>query len=881
MGRRPLYGGDRGLRKRSDPIKTQLRVFAKSDFMHDFGENVDTRDKYTQSDLQRFVEIAQRYNLSKTKALIAGFTSVINSNPYKILAPTISSIYPEPIPNAAEFVNEETVLGYEGINYATIKSTIQTDKKKRSEQDRFINPIEQDNIAVKGDDELRSYRLTAVPMKIGGNTANVASSFYSLSKKKTTFALIIDAAGGLSLTSIKKKLPGVIESEKFTFYIIENIENDSDSATKLKHIDKQDGSNVTIFYLRDKTQSVVYPPFNLIEGTVQAENLYGNAKLVLSRTSNEETEADFIYLDGKKFHIPNVSQNANVKNASLNLLAARLAGEDTEAHLYPYLKRVGDWCQALSLLDTSRVYEVLDENHLPTGREITLKQLEDSDVEVALVTLDRILLAYALNLGINVFFTSGSDITSLMYFKNNEIQLTPEMLNTKIAELNAQYTMEKQKFVQSTIVEDVTSFIPAILSIKDNDVEYLRALRSFLSNVSMMRFEFDSLLKLMNEKDAAIKIETTNTPKLKQLYTDVVSFAKKYSSDNAHNQALLNSIKEGTYPDFPEESEYYTLLSSARPSRNAISKMSAIISTKMYSDAEQVKKIFDRFGIQGFTSLFRGPTTLVDVFKGFKPYPTIFSMRGGGKIEIDSIYESIRTFEVTPLSKQSFDGMTSFPDGPQPVISSFSYEKGSPSRYMYRDESMEPYTVCDNFIVTSDRIDLIPIVASQITPDVDQSKLGYIVVRLLILYNDMLQSRFEMISNNEEIIDVLDENSRKIGVQESDINYIEHKYLLVECQRFFDIITDLRRTNDFPTAIVRTNQLRIDKTKWTNDTVDLFLSDTRYGGPLRNNDFGRTFSKIREIQDLLLKYFQPTQGGVRTTYRRKLKRKSKTRRSTA
>ncbi len=877
MERRPLYGGDRGLRKRSDNIKTQLRVFAKSDFMHDFGENVDTRDKYTPDDLQRFVEIAQRYNLSKTKALIAGFNKVINSNPYKLLAPTISSIYPEPIPNPAEFVNEEKVLEYQGINYASIKKAIQTDKKARSEQDRFINPKEEDNIVVKGDDEPRSYRLTAVPMKINGNTANIASSFYSLSKKKTNFALIIDAAGGLSLTSIKKKLPGFLESEKFTFYIIENIENDSDSATKLKHIDKQDGSNVEIRYLRDKTQSVVYPPFNLIEGVTQSENLYGNARLILSRTSNEDTEADFIYPDGKEFHIPNVSQNANVKNASLNLLAAGLAGQQQEAHLYPYLKRVGDWCQALSLLDTARVYEVLDENHNPTGKEVTLKQLEENDVEVALVTLDRILLAYALNLGVNVFFTSGSDITSLLYFKNNEIQLTPEMLNTKIAELITQYNAEKQNFKPSTIIQDITNILPSISSIPD-DVQYLRALRSFLSNVSMMRFEFDSLTALMNEKDAAIKLENVNSPKLKQLYTDVVSFAKKYSTDNVHNQTLLKSISEGNYPDFPEESEYYTLLASARPSRNAISKMSSIISTKMYSDAEQVKKIFDRFNIQGFTGLFRGPTTLVDVFKGFKPYPAIFSMKGGGRAEINDIYESLRTFEVVPISKQEFDRLASFPDGPQPVISSFSYERGSPSRYMYRDESMIPYTVCDNFIVTSERMDLLPIVASQNTPDVDQMKLAYITLRLLILQNDLLQSRYEMIRNNDEIVDVLDENSMKIGVQESDVNYTEHKHLLVECQKFFDIVADLRRTNDFSTALIRMNQLRIDKTKWTNDTVDLFLSDVRYGGPLRNHDFTRTFNKIRETQDLLLKYFAASGGSRRKTRRA---RKSKTRRSTA
>ena len=83
--RRPLYGGERGVRKRSQDINTQLRVFAKSDFMHDFGEGIDTRDKYTSNDLQRFIEIAQRFNLSKTKLLITGFENVVNQNPYTLL----------------------------------------------------------------------------------------------------------------------------------------------------------------------------------------------------------------------------------------------------------------------------------------------------------------------------------------------------------------------------------------------------------------------------------------------------------------------------------------------------------------------------------------------------------------------------------------------------------------------------------------------------------------------------------------------------------------------------------------------------------------------------------------------------------------------------
>jgi hypothetical protein len=520
---------------------------------------------------------------------------------------------------------------------------------------------------------------------------------------------------------------------------------------------------------------------------------------------------------------------------------------------------VGDWCQALSLLDTSRVYDILNENHDPTGKSVTLEQFENEDFEVALVTLDRILLAYALKIGINVFFTSGSDITSLMYFKNTEIQLSPEKLVERINELFQQYNDLKSSFQVSTIVNDVNTLVPAFVA-TENDIDYLRRLRSLLSNVSMMRFEFDTLTKLIKEKDDLINQEKSSTPILKQLLTDGVSFIKKYLADNTHNQILLKSINEGTYPDFPEESEYYTLLAGDRPNRRAITNMKTIISTKMYSDAEQVKKIFDRIGITRFKELFRPATTLEDVFKGFSAYPIIYSsQRGGGRVEIDTIYEALRTFEVTPVLRKNIDNFDRSSDIPQPVISSFSQEAKFARRFMYRGESMQPYTVCDNFIVTNEKIALMPIVASQITQDVDQNKLEYSIKRLLILYNDILQSRYESLSTNEEIIPLLNEASRVVEYTESDVNFIEHKRLHRETEELFDIVSDLRRNNNFVNAIGRASQLMINKEKWKNDTLDGYQGRDAFRNAFRNNDFTRIFAKIREIQDMLLKYFTPPQ----------------------
>lgn len=880
--RRPLYGGDRGIKKRSDNIRKSLRVFAKSDFKHDFGENVDTRDKYTAEDLQRYVEISERYGLSKTKALINGFNTVLGSNPYNMLKDTISSqIYPEAVTNPAEFVDEEAVMKSAGIDYHSIKTFIKNDKKARKDDlVRFNEPIRNPNLATMGDDEPRSYSLSAVPMKINGKTANIASSFYSLSNKKTKFAIIIDAAGGLSLTSIKKTLEPVT-AEPITFYIIENIENDSDSATKLKNIDKDDKSNVTIRYLKEAQTSVVYPPFELLAAKDQGENLYGNARLTLSRTAGGDTEADFIYSANEEYHIDNVSQNANVKNASLNLLAAKEAGRTREAYLYPYLKRVGDWCQALSLLDTSRVYDVLDENHNPIGQKTSLYELEQDDVEVALVTLDRILLAYALNLGVNVFFTSGSDITSLLYFKNNEVQLSPEKLQQKIQELQAEHARISGEFVKSTITSTLQGIVPMVSTVSD-DVQYIRTLRSFLSNVSMMRFDFDSIERILMETEAKIP-STQNPSDLKQVYTDAIAFRKKYQADNVHNNALLESMKNMVYPDFPEESEHYTLLSQERPSRRAISSLKTIISQKLRDDAEQVKAIFARFSIPGFPDLFRpaSPTaspSVKDVFTGFKSFTQIIGKQlGGNRNAVLGVFQAIAATEVTPVTSQEYQALLTKTDQELDALD-MANAVFVVKEYQYRDDKLHPYTICDRYIVTRNLYDLLASAIVQGSSFMKPDELNYICVRLLILHNDILMGRYEEISNNEEIIDVLNEDGMKIGVEESDVNYTEHKRLHVEAQMFREIIVQLKATGNFMQAIQMLSSLVANRTKWTNDTVNLYMQDARYG--VRNNDFGRTLAIIRESQDSLLKGFAQMKplvlsGGYRKTKTRRRRRSSR------
>jgi hypothetical protein len=360
--RRNLYGGKRGLQDKGSAINT-LRLFAKSDFKHDFGENVDSRDKYTNDDQGRFLEICQKYGLSKVKAIRAGFDKVIGSNPYQNYKDILpAQIFPD-AGTDADYQIEEKILEDVGINYKTLKNEIATYKNKLTNINYLNNPYKKaEPLTITTSDGSRQYQVTAGPLKVDGETPNIASLFNRVSGGNQNFALIIDAAGGLSMTALQDAKLQPHEPEKeYKFYIIENIENDSDSATKLKNFDKSSvPTNVQIMFLKDTAQSIVYEAFDkeALRLDSHTEALFGNAKLVLSRNS-EDTEADFVYSD-TQYHIENVSQNANVKNASLNMLASELGGRGREAFLYAYLKRVGDWCQALSLLDTSREYNALD-----------------------------------------------------------------------------------------------------------------------------------------------------------------------------------------------------------------------------------------------------------------------------------------------------------------------------------------------------------------------------------------------------------------------------------------------------------------------------------------------------------------------------------------
>jgi hypothetical protein len=850
--RRPLYGGERGIQSREQSSIDTLRVFAKSDFKHDFGEGTASRDKYTQDDLIRFKEIAQGYGLGLVKTLTTGFNGVLGNNPYTLLKSTISQqIFPS-VGNDADYMDEDDALSKIGFDAKSIKERFKEEKVKN--KDKLTDTVLRiPNTVLNTPGGERTYEVSAVLIKDkeGAGILNIASRFETVSDK-TKFALIIDVATISTSELINSDLTPLPEN-KCTFYILENIENDSDSATKLTSAGLSKPKNPAniafqpnLFFLRDIPNTVIYPEFNLQSVGHHGEALFGNAELTLSR-SGDDTEADFKFADNTTYHIGSVSTNANVKNASLNMIASALSkggrvsnkqlvytNPDKTPFLFPYLKRVGDWCQALSLLDGSRDYTVSDVKRNPLG-QTTLDQLRKDDTVIALVTVDRILLGYALSLGLDVFFTTSTDLRLMIYYKNAETQMDPAQLAAKIAELaakTAEYKAESEALL-SQITEDP---VPAILQNAINaiqgtqtDTDYLKMLRSVFYRVSLLRTSFKSLKEKAFQLRVSIKL-TTDPKELYRAYFDLTAILRKMKEDREHNETQQSSF--ATYPDLiNEKSAFNDLRPGGRASRKNIADLKTILSVTMFDDAKQSEEVFTENGFN-FSELLRTAPKdpfFVDIYKALdvlRPVDTV--MKGGGPSE--SILNKLRMFEVTPVSEQQYD-MASPIDAPLVLI----------QRSYYRGYDGKPFSVLDNYVITETSRDVF----TELIPYLPQStpeELRFISLRFLVLYSDLLMGRYELIANNDAILPVVDEAGNELGKQETDLNFIEHARITIEATFLRDIVSQLTVDKNYISAFEKGLNLMNGAKLWDLDTLKTYINEGRIA--IRNNDFSLVKERI-------------------------------------
>jgi hypothetical protein len=468
-----------GVDKKTNSIKNIFTKFSKSDFYHDFSINKEPIIKM----LQKSVPL--NLTTSKVKYLrdVMNLHDKLNNNIYDFFRGDYTLILPDG--SNAEALNEDKLLkstldiDYVALRRMLIDFTPELANRNLPETIPFTIDDKED---LK-----RNYEISFYPAKNGKIHYNLPQAFKSVSGKNK-FVLIIDASF-LSMSTIgleeylkNEYIAGYDSKEEYEFYILENNENLSDSATKIKKYDNNT-DNIKIFFLREEVNSqVTYPSFNT---NSQASNLYTSVELTTTKQSNRIDGV--VRIDGKEFQRSDIGKISEIDQSAFYALQSYiLNGNKTNEETMSYflLKRAGDWCQALSLLDTSRVYKIYNVENKSTGT-ITLGELQ-LDCTVAVVTHDRILLGYSLLLGLNVFYSmrivKAGDGTSdsnsviwLSYFKNldNSINISDysTILNHKDSNLTKinEYTLSAEtvfnEFISETTsinfsnpVEDVIKF---------------------------------------------------------------------------------------------------------------------------------------------------------------------------------------------------------------------------------------------------------------------------------------------------------------------------------------------------------------------------------------------------------------------------------------
>ena len=799
----------RGITRRDVITWNLFRNLARGDFRHDFNERVNTRDLIMEGDENRFFEIAKRFSKKGDVWLRTNFKKYVKQTIFDILSNSFDAILPPPpITQNPDnnFFHEPELLRMVGIDFEGIKNEVKNLKIGAAIEKKFtIHEVGTRDYIIRSS----LYRQGARGENGYKENRNITQMFREVTGKNK-FALIIDASGGLPLTEILNTSldPYELGGE---FFIIENIENSSDSATKLSNLKKTTDANrppPKLSFLKDKENTVVYPLWKFPQDP--KSNIYASLKIVLNRISDDEVEANIIHVDAEgntiqTFNIGDVANSSNVKNATLAALAVFIdQGIVYESFVYTLIKRMGDWCQALSMLDLDRVYSVLNQDNQIIGDDKTLRDML-VDTEIGVVTNDRILLAFCILHGLNVFFTSAMDLARLIYFKNKNDVPSGEGLDKRSEELYASaQTLPAIPDIRSDIVNESNEII------SQTDLpKYILQLRNFMSNVGRLRYEFDTLTKQYNDSkqeyddskrksemsekveqlnDSEQKYETSEKVKRFNAANAMVSSLAKIQLDIQYNTKTLTELKAVQYPGSPRDTIRIDALGKKLASGARITKSVEIVEAKeiLLSVRDDLKQVIAKGIVPNVSALIRtnfipsNPRgqgnydeilSVMPTLSILVPAPEDEEMKGGANV--DTVYDLIRkrSIRVLPNNSQEFTSTVNV------------YKQGS----QYIDEKLNAYTVSDEYIVTEDDLQVIDSFFER-PEGVDQSKALYVSTKYLLLVCDIqLNELFTLMGQSEPLTKGEDSGNFEDGtIQYEEVKYIWNRALQLE-QAIIDI----------------------------------------------------------------------------------------------
>lgn len=279
-----------------------------------------------------------------------------------------------------------------------------------------------------------AYKISAVLVS-NGHDENKITRFlpecFRLASGNNKFCLIYDASffsfndfnnPSLNRTLLSTKLGQSVTGLETHFMFIDNIENKSDPASKLSDIKSHPGHSAELITESSTSQESTYIPFNI--NNISSNNCFFSSLRINLAESEYGINANITFPSGRVEEIIDLKTTSVPENLTVKYLQSKLLGySDVNSELASYfeLKRAGDWCQVLSLLDLDRKYQT------STGIK-TLGQIKREGYEVSLLTHDRIALAYALNKGVNVFFSMKTPYGLFMIYYKNTAELNPQSL---------------------------------------------------------------------------------------------------------------------------------------------------------------------------------------------------------------------------------------------------------------------------------------------------------------------------------------------------------------------------------------------------------------------------------------------------------------------
>jgi hypothetical protein len=267
----------------------------------------------------------------------------------------------------------------------------------------------------------------------------------------------------------------------------------------------------------------------------------------------------------------NIGKISEINQASILALQQFIDTDkkNEETLSYFLLKRAGDWCQALSLLDHTRKYDVHDENNNKKG-EKTLGTLVKEGYTIGIVTHDRILLGYSLLLGLNVYYSmqivsqqckaskkGESSVTWLLNFQNIDNEINISGLDITLSKAKTMLT-NISSYTENSNQKKDSLFVylnNAKINAKKDILPYILDIRNILSYLQQMYGPEDFKTKQMEIKELIDDLEKYKVDSLTKEDEKIVSkkLATLRSSIN-----LLSIMNERNIAKIIDKYENYT-----------------------------------------------------------------------------------------------------------------------------------------------------------------------------------------------------------------------------------------------------------------------------------------------------------------------------------